>query len=506
MNLKKRIVVAATALAMAVTSSISAGLPASAANQSTLTLGSMIQVKSWEPSQADLGHMAPLYQAAYDNLITRDAKGNYQPNLAVAWIFNNSKTKLTLNLRRGVTFSDGTKFDATAAKANLDAFISGNGPYSVTLAGDTVQIVDPYTITITTQVANPDLLYYLATTDSYMASPKAIGTPGLKTVPSGSGPYLYDNSSVIGSQYVFTANPKYWDKTKIKFDRIVFKFMPDVTARLNALLSGQIDATLLDVKTSSTAKGRGFTQYTNYTDWAGLLMLDRNGKVDPNLADVRVRQAIAYSVDRAALLKAVQGGQGKVTQQPFGKVSGAFDAALDNAYSVNNAKAKSLLAAAGHPNGLTINLPSWPDPTLCAVLSDQLSKSGITINWVSVPFADYRNQLKAGKWAAGVFQLGLVQQTPWVTINFLAAPNGSWNVFHSTDPVIANALKAIGNDPSDRTILAKAKTINAFLVNQAWYIPFYNLPQLYFTNKHVKTDNSVANAVPYLYNYAPTGN
>lgn len=504
MKLSKRIT-AAVAVASLVAASFAGSVPANAAKQSTLTLGSIIEVKSWDPAQADLGHMAPLYQAAYDNLITRTPGGKYVPNLATKWTWSGGNSLLTLKLRKGVVFSDGAKFDATVAKANLDAFISGNGPYSSTLAGAVVSVIDPFTIRIALNSANPDLLYYLATTDSYMASPNAIGTGALKTKPVGSGPYLYDASSVVGSSIVFTANPKYWDKKKLKFKKIVFKTIADVTARLNALLSGQIDATLLDVKTAATAKDRGFKQYSNNVDWAGFMILDRNGKLNKDLADPRVRQAIAMSVDRAALLKAVQNGYGTVTQEPFGKPSGAYDSKLEKTYSVDNAKAKSLLAAAGLSNGLTLNLPAWPDPTMRALLSDQLGKSDITINWVSVPAAEYRNVLKAGKFPMAVYQLGLAQQTAWASINMLASPNASWNVFKSTDPVITAALDSINKNQSDKNVAAQAKVINKFLIEQAWFIPFFQLPQLYFTNSHVKTTNQVANAIPYLYNFAPTG-
>jgi peptide/nickel transport system substrate-binding protein len=496
---------AAIAVASMLVGTFAGAAPAQAAKQSTLTIGSIIEVKSWDPVQADLGHMAPLYQAVYDTLVTRTPAGKYVPNLATKWTWGAGGSMLTLNLRKGVTFTDGTIFDATVAKANLDAFIGGNGPYSTTLAGAVVAVIDPMTIRISLGSANPDLLYYLATTDSYMTSSKSIGTAALKTKPVGSGPYIYDSSSVVGSSIVFTANPKYWDKKKVKFQKVVFKTIADVTARLNALLSGQIDATLLDVKTAATAKGRGFKQYSNNVDWAGFMILDRNGKLNKDLADPRVRQAIAMSVDRDALLKAVQNGYGTVTQEPFGKPSGAYDAKLEKTYSADNAKAKALLTAAGFPNGLSINLPAWPDPTMRALLSDQLGKSGITLNWVSVPAAEYRNVLKAGKWPMAVYQLGLAQQTAWASINMLASPNASWNVFHSTDPVISAALDSINKNQSDKNVAAQAKVINKFLIEQGWFIPFFQLPQLYFTNSHVKTVNQVANAIPYLYNFAPTG-
>lgn len=502
MKLTKRITAAASAVAIA-SMALAGGSAAQAANTTTLTIGAILDVKSWDPSQADIGHMAPFYQAAYDNLILRTPDGKYKPNLATSWKLNADNTQMTLTLRTGVKFTDGESFDATAAKANLDNFIKGNGPQAGTLAGASVAVVDPTTITITLKDPNPELAYYLSTTDSYMASPKALGTAGLKTKPVGSGPYIIDPSSSAGSQEVFTANPNYWDKSKIKFKKVTFKIMADTTARLNALLSGQIDATILDTKTSPTAKGRGFTQYLNNVDWQGLLIFDRAGKINPALKNPKVRQAIAYAIDRAALLKALQDGQGEITNQPFARTSPAYDVALDKTYPLDIKKAKQLLTEGNSTGGFDISMPSWPDPTMNAILGDQLKAVGINVTWVQTPAADYRNAMKSGKYAAGIYQL--FQGTPWVAINQLATPNGSWNVLHSTDPVIDKALASLKDDASDKNLNAQAKVINKFLVQSAWYIPFYRVPQLYFTGKKVKTANQAQNAVPYLYSYAPTG-
>jgi peptide/nickel transport system substrate-binding protein len=502
MKLTKRITAAASAVAIA-SMALAGGSAAQAANTSTLTLGALMDVKSWDPSQADIGHLAPLYQAAYDNLILRTPTGQYKPNLATSWKLNADNTQMTLKLRTGVKFTDGESFDATAAKANLDNFIKGNGPQAGTLAGASVAVVDATTITITLKDPNPELAYYLSTTDSYMASPKALGTAGLKTKPVGSGPYIIDPSSSAGAQEVFVANPNYWDKSKIKFKKIVFKVMADTTARLNALLSGQIDATLLDTKTSTTAKQRGMTQYLNNVDWQGILLFDRAGKIAPQLKNVKVRQAIEYAIDRPALLKAMQNGQGELTNQVFAKSSPAYDSKLDRTYPHDIKKAKQLLTEGNATGGFDLTMPAWIDPTMNAVLGDQLKAVGINVNWVQVPAADYRNALKTGKYAAGIFQL--FQGTPWVAINQMATPNGSWNILHSTDPVIDRALNSLKDDASEKNLNAQAKVINRFLTENAWYVPFYRVPQLFFTGKKVKTVNQAQNAVPYLYNYAPTG-
>ena len=502
MNLSKRISAGIVAMALAA-SALAGATPAAAANKSDLVLGAIAEVKSWDPSQGDIGHLLPYYQSVYDNLILRTPDGKYKPNLATRWVWNTNGTVMTMSLREGVKFTDGSAFNATVAKANLDNFITGNGPQRSTINDAKVAVVDPRTITITLTKANPDLEYFLSTSSSFMASPKVLGTAGLKTMPVGSGPYIYSASSVVGSQVVVTANPKYWDKSKIKFKKITFKILTDVTARLNALISGQIDATILDTKTASTAKDRGLTQMSNYVDWQGLLLFDRDGTKNKALANVKVRQAIAFAIDRPALLKAVQRGYGEVTNQPFSPTSGAYDKALDKTYTLNAAKAKALLTEAGYADGVTLDMPAWPDPTMNAVLGDQLAKAGITVNWVTVPASDYRNQAIAGKFASAIYQLN--QPSIWAAINQMAGPDATWNVLKAKSTVVDAAMKSIETTPTAANIAKQGKVVNSFLTKEAWVVPFYRLPQLFFTNKRIKTINQATNAVPYIYNYSPTG-
>src|SRR5918998_1330158 len=84
----------------------------------SLTLGVLGEPTSWDPSQAHVGHGLQPYQVAYDSLLLRAPDGSLRPMLATKWQYNQDNTVLTLDLRTDVTFSDGEKFDAAAAKAN----------------------------------------------------------------------------------------------------------------------------------------------------------------------------------------------------------------------------------------------------------------------------------------------------------------------------------------------------------------------------------------------------
>ena len=331
----------------------------------TLTLGAVQEIRSWDPAQAHVGHFLQPYQAAYDSLLLREPDGKLSPMLATAWKYNETNTVLTVDLRTGVTFSDGATFDAEAAKANLDHFKKANGPQMAQLtAVSDVKVVDADTIELNLTAPDPSLEFYLSQAAGLMGSPKALGTEGIKTEPVGSGPYVMDKAATVkDSQSVFTARKDYWNKDNQKFEKVTFKILVDPTARTNALVSGQVDATLLDPKTGKQAEGAKMKLVTNEVDWQGLLLLDRDGAKNTRLRNVKVRQAINYAFDRKTILDQVMLGQGTPTSQPFGKASGAWVEELENKYPYDPAKAKALLKEAGYETGL-VTLRSRASPAL----------------------------------------------------------------------------------------------------------------------------------------------
>ena len=478
------------------------GVSSSHAAAPTLTIGSMTDIKSWDPSQAHLGHMVPRYQAAYDTFFLRDSSGNIQPDLVKSWRWDATNLNLQMQLQSGVKFTDGESWDSAAAVANLDNNRKGNGPDAAQLSAITGETIDgPLALTVHLQSVNPALLTYLAGSSGFVGAPKLLGTPALAAAPVGTGAYIYNAAaSSKGSKYVFTANPNYWNKSEQKFSSVTFLVLLDITARLNALVSGQVDATLLSVQTAPAAKAAGLTLHENFTDVSNIQLFDRAGAKIKALGDVRVRQAMNYAIDRAALLKADQNGIGAATEQMFGPNSGAYLASLDSAYPYDPAKAKALLAAAGYPK-LTIPMPdiSFNDPTLQAFLTQYYAAVGITIQWVSGSPANFVSDQKSGKDAASWFQL--FQGSPWEEIQLIAAPNATWNVFGSTDPKIARYITQIQDNP--KQINTYATQINQELVSQAWYVPLFRLSQQFFTGSHVTVVPEPAQAVPSLFNYSP---
>lgn len=495
-------IIAAAAVALSGCAASSGG-KASGDSAESLTIGSLSNITSFDPAQAHLGHQMPLYQAAYDTLVLRQPDGSLAPMLATEWKYNEDNTVLTVDLRDDVTFSDGEKFDAEAAKANLDHFKASNGPDAAQGGSiSAVSVVDEDTIDITLSTPDPALEYYLSQVPGLMGSPKALGTEEIKTVPVGSGPYVLDaKSSVNGSQFVYTANKDYWNKDLQKFGKVTIKILPDVTARTNAVVSGQVDAVLLDAKNGKQAEGAGLEQVSYPVDWNGLFLFDRDGQNTPALADVRVRQAINYAFDKPTMLEQLSLGNGEVTAQIFGKTTDAYIPELDDAYAYDPEKAKSLLAEAGYADGFDLTLPILPGTeAIMAMVQQQMADVGITVKQEAVPQANYVTDLQAAKYSAAWFSV--FQGEPWVAIKQAIGPQAAYNPFKSTTPELQAAIDAVqfGGDESGEL----AKKVNQYVTDEAWFAPWYRIDQMFYVDgTKVSVEPQAQQAIPSIYNYAP---
>lgn len=185
-----------------------------AAGGAALTLGVLQEPASWDPAQAHVGHQLQPYQAVYDSLILRQPDGTLAPMLATEWGYtDDTNLVFQMKLREGVTFSDGTPFNADAVKANLDHFAQDNGKQAAQVAAvESVTVVDPTTVQVNLSQQDPAFEYYMSQAAGLMGSPAALGTDAMDRTPVGTGPYTMDPAqAVVGSQYVFNARDGYWN-------------------------------------------------------------------------------------------------------------------------------------------------------------------------------------------------------------------------------------------------------------------------------------------------------
>ncbi|HWI72128.1 MAG TPA: ABC transporter substrate-binding protein [Baekduia sp.] len=370
----------------------------------------------------------------YDALTRHDLKQDkeippLEPGLATKWKASKNATTWTFTLREGVTFTDGTPFDADAVLFNFDRFTNPKSPYTtpalvaqaatfVALV-DTVTKVDDHTVKIVTKAPDSHLPEDLSTV--YMASPAAVkkDPKSFGAHPVGTGPFKYE-SMTQGQSLTLAPNTSYWGGAP-KLDKLVLKPIPEATARIAALRSGAVNWIEYPTPDDIDAlKSGGFQILTNSYDhiWPWVL----NTAAKP-WSDVRVRQAANYAIDREGMATNLLHGTAEAAAQVAPRANAAYDAGNDM-YKQDTAKAKALLKAAGYPNGFTTTLEyptsgsgnMIPGPMNEALQKD-LAAVGIKVKLKPIEWSTMLGQYVGGKFPAGIdainISLSFQQESFW---------------------------------------------------------------------------------------------
>ena len=357
------------------------GSIARAADGGTFRYAEEVKLVTMDPqkhSGGGVSYLRPVYEA----LFTKTPDGHLEPLLATGYKVNGLNVELTL--RNDVKFSDGERFDAAAVVANINrgvkiGILEGLKPV------DSAAATGEFTVNIKLKVPDPSIIHDLTGESGMMIAPKALDDPALDRNPVGTGPYIYNKEqSREGEIRVYTPNPTYWDPKEQGLARFEVYELPDDTARLNALKTGQVDAGIWLGNSQAAiidrTPGLKLVRNSGGLNYH-LIILDREGKVVPAFADKRVRQAMAYAIDREAFSKAVHFGLAVPAFQPYAKGDWAYDPKLEGRYKYDPAKAKALLKEAGYPNGFTFNMPSIPIfQSRLEAVAGFLKDVGITMN------------------------------------------------------------------------------------------------------------------------------
>jgi peptide/nickel transport system substrate-binding protein len=498
-------VAAATVAALAACSSTAPaeGSAEGSAEPQTLTLAVPVDIESFDPAVLpSVGDYPLVWTPVYDTLLRQEPDGTLVANLATAWEYNEDSTALTLELRDDVTFTDGEAFDADAVKANLEHFIAGTGVGRYTAdAIESVDVVDEHEVTINLSAPDPSLTTSLAFALGAMASPAALEGDGIALEPVGSGPYTLDvEQTVKGTQYVYTRNTDYWDAESFPYDDLVIKVLADANARLNAMISGQIDAGRITIPLQAQAESQGLTTYNNPVDWVGLAILDRDGSMVPALADVRVRQAMNMVFDREGMLSALAEGQGTVTEQIVGQQSTAYDESLNDTYGYDVEQAKKLMAEAGYADGFDLPMIDRERYTQYAPYVEQaLGQIGITVKWNTLAEDVATSATFAGEYPVVIISEAAPVDS-WTALN--VAYENTWNVFDTKDDEFTALMEAARTAPADQADTAFQEA-NAWLVDNAWFAPWFYVDLIYATSADVDVTVQAGLAGPQLRSFVP---
>jgi peptide/nickel transport system substrate-binding protein len=466
----------------------------------TLTVGFSVQApETLDPAKAPQNY-AWFEELAYEPLIVQRADGTLAPGLADSWSYTGTgNTTFVLNLRSGVKFSDGTPLTAQDVVNDFAYVVKSAGQMSPFLAGDTFTATGPLTVTIKAAQPNPDFPQILTQDDVVgdMISSKGLVTPAaLGTQTFGAGPYMLDASQTVsGDQYTYVPNPDYYDKAAISWKKVVIKVITDPQSMLNALKTGQVQVANGDPTTIAAATQAGLTVTSTPDLWMGVTLADRGGALSKALGDVRVREALNYATDRATIAKALFAGTGTATSQPAPPGGYGYDPALSTAYPYDVGKAKQLLAAAGYAHGLDLKIVTGDyggENLMAQALAQQWQQAGVT---VQVTDDANSNEFYAaafgGKFPAFMTVFG--QIPTWVEGPSLFLPPASYNPFHTASAPLA-ALYRQEARSSGAQQASLDQQIEAYLVNQAWFVPIVTIGLPYYATSAVTGTTTSAKA------------
>lgn len=344
--------VAASALA------IGANPAAAQTPPGVLVVGQVAEPQALDPHAVTAVNDFRILMNVYDGLV-RYASGTLEvePALATSWEISEDGTVYTFTLREGVSFHDGSAFDAEAVVFNFDRMLDENHPYHDTgpfplsfffSAVEEVEALDNMTVQFTLNAPYAPFLSNLAYPTGLIVSPAAVMEHGAEfgRNPSGTGAFVFEEWRA-NEAVVVTGNPDYWGGAP-ELEAVVFRPITDANTRVAEMLAGGIDM-MVEVPPVALSEfgGDSFQIVEQAGPHVWFLILNA---LEGPFADVRVRQAANYAINKEAIVNDVLEGTAAVAAGP---TPPAFAWAYNNdlePYPYDPDRARELLAEAGVEN------------------------------------------------------------------------------------------------------------------------------------------------------------
>jgi peptide/nickel transport system substrate-binding protein len=489
------------------------------ARKPILTIGISHGPMSLDPARGAPGVAALLSLLSSAAITDQQPDGPVIGALATTYHYvGNGNEHFVFTLRHDARFSDGSVVDAHAVRMWLRYFLAAHGP-EVSALGDvsSIDTIGKWTVQLNLGVPNPDLPRVLsqAFDCGLVASPRALAAPGtLDRRTDGAGPYvLVPGATIPNKRYTYVPNRYYYNRSAIRFRKIIVTVIPDAGAMLRAVDSGAVEVASGNLVTASQATFANLRVLHYPTQWNGLVFADPAGVPASPVADMRVRQALNYAVDRQSIAELAvghdvgkYGAPGSIpaaTQLWGGPTSeiptlDAFDEKYRGYYAYDPAKARHLLAAAGYGQGFRLYLkPLTGMPNASLVLRT------ITANFASIGVSVTTTP------ASGLATAVQVQE-----------PAEPMSTLFSGETVDAGTPTLLGE--SSDALLARLwqraqrmfppaasaswRKMSARLTTQARAVPLYELDSLYYVSSRIGgVAASALTAVPDPTTWYPTG-
>jgi peptide/nickel transport system substrate-binding protein len=455
-----------------------AGGGTAASAEGTLRVAMEIPVQL-DPAFASSDVEIAVLNAVYDYLVDIDADNNIRPRLATQWAVSSDGLTYTFNLAENATFHDGTPLTAADVVWTFDRLrdASLELPTADLYSNiDTIAATGDTEVTFTLKNTNPFFLYDLS--DNHALILKA-GTEDAATNFNGTGPFKVV-SYVPEDRMEFVANENYFIAGKPGVSSMEFIFFSDQAAGVDALRGGQVDLMMrMPTPLFLTLQGESGINTVNIpTNGFDVVRLrsDREPGSNP-----LVMQAIKLATDRNAIAETVTQGLGAVGRDsPIGPLYKAYYSQETPIPARDPAAAKALLAEAGYPDGLQLDLhvpDSGDRPDLAVILKEQWAAAGIEVNVLVEPESVYYGEDGWLEVDLGITGWGS-RPTPQFYLDVMLVTDAQWNESHYSDAEFDQLATVSGTTLNEAERVQAYKDIQRIMIERGPILIPYFFAQL----------------------------
>ena len=438
--------------------------------------------KQWNPDSYYV------YRNIYDNLVTRNTAGEIVPQIATSWKVIDDTT-VEFKIRTDVKFHDGTPLTAEDVVFSIKRITDPE--FKSPQLGQFNSIVDaiataPDTVVVKTGKPYPPLLAQLVKLSIVSkAYTERVGDEELNLKPMGSGPFKFVEWQK-GVKVVLEANNEYW-RGKPPFARAEFRAVKDAATRIADLRTGKADL-VVALNSDNAAEIEGSSKLkvlSAPTERVAYLMM--NTQFGP-LTDVKLRRAVAYGLDRQLIIDALLGGYARkidvlLTPAHFGYVEGV------KTYPYDPEKARALVAEAGYPDGVSVELVTAPvfDQRIVQAIQQQLSKVGITVEISMSDMSTFLKRRRADPEGFGDMVFGrwsCACQDADGVLYAMFHSDSVWSKY--ANPELDKHLEAARSAMDPQVRLKHYRLAHEIIADQVPSIPLYQAAAIYGARKELQ--------------------
>lgn len=419
----------------------------------SLAVGEPISDSTWtslDPATditcCDYNYKQSIFGSLFLRVATKNGGSTLMPDLATGYRYENNNETIVINLRHGVTFTDGTPFNADAVAYNWNRDLSTTCACKTSFlqtAPPVIQVVSPYSVSLTLTYPDPSFISGLSDAQfSFIGSPtaeKSMSEQAFAAKPVGAGPFVVA-SNTPGTQLVLKRNPNYWQKGHPYLNTLTFKVLGSDESGFEAMKAGSIQADEYVVTTSliPTFKSAGFKVTPEPVD--SEMAVQFNTRVPP-FNNIQARKAIFYATNPQLLDKKLQDNLTPVTES-FIEKGGLFFTSqkIPGTIHYNLAKAKSLVRSLG---GLSFTLMTQNLSNLNTLeqgLESEWTQAGMKVALSSSDFASLQHLYFSKTWQIALHYVGALDPAIGVGPDLMFGPNLNGNYSGVEDPTLNSIL------------------------------------------------------------------